>query len=223
MTQEPGHGGDPPPTTPPPGWQPPPSYPAGGPWGQPGGYPVPPPPPRRQWGVGRIVLVTLAGLFLVAGALVVLVFALGPLAEQAPQDAVRDARGRVTEVSTVDKNALRAGDCVNDAALRELELGQDMEARSSTVEVVPCADRHDFEVTAAFTLPDGDYSEASDVRRAVNQGCVRRLRQEWAADRRLLRDKILAFYLPAPHATQDENTICMLQLASGEQMRGTIR
>lgn len=204
-------------------------YPTSGPWGQPGqpgqqgGYPVPPPPPRRQWGAGRIVLVTLAGLFLVAGLLVVLVVGLVSFPEQAPRDAERDARGRVTEASTVDKDALRAGDCVNDAALRDLALGDDMQTRSATVEVVPCAKRHDFEVTAAFTLPDGDYSDPQDLRKAVNQGCVRRLRTEWSQDRRLLRDKILAFYLPAPHATQDENTICMLQLASGEQMRGTIR
>lgn len=203
-------------------------YPTSGPWGQPGlggpgGYPVPPPPPRRSWGTGRIVLVTLAGLLLVGGLLVVLVIGLVSFPEQAVQDADRDARGRVTEASTVDKDALRPGDCVNDAALRDLALGEDMEAQGATVEVVPCVTRHDFEVTAAFTLADGDYSAPQDLRKAVNQGCVRRLRQEWAQDRRLLRDKILAFYLPPPLATQEVNTVCMLQLASGEQMKGTIR
>ena len=203
-------------------------YPTSGPWGQPGpgqpgGYPVPPPPPRRPWGTGRVVLVTLAGMLLVGGLLVVLVVGLVPFPEQAVQDADRDARGRVTEASTVDKDALRPGDCVNDAALRDLALGDDMETRSATVDVVPCGRRHDFEVTAAFTLPDGDYSEPEDLRKAVNQGCVRRLKQEWSQDRGLLRDKILAFYLPPPLATQEVNTVCMLQLASGEQMRGPIR
>ena len=198
-------------------------YPVSGPWGEPGGHPVPPPPPRGPWGAGRIVLVTLAGLFLVAGLLVVLVVGLVPFPGQPPQDAVRDARGRVTEASTVDNDALRAGDCVNDAALRDLALDDDMRTRSTTVEVVPCAGRHDFEVTAAFRLPDRDYSETQDLRTAVNQGCVRRLRQEWSQDRRLLRDNILALYLPPPLATQEVNTVCMLQLASGEQMKGMIR
>ncbi len=201
-------------------------YPPSGPWdqpGQPGGHPAPPPPPRRQWGTGRIVLVTLAGLFLVGGILVVLVVGLVSLPAQEVRDADRDARGRITEASTVDKDALRPGDCVNDAALRDLALGQDMETVSATVDVVPCATLHDFEVTAAFTLPEGDYSDAQDLRTAVNQGCVRRLRKEWAEDRRLLRDKILAFYLPPPLATQEVNTVCMLQLASGEQMKGLIR
>ena len=123
---------------------------------------------------------TLAGLFLVGGILVVLVVGLVSLPAQEVQDADRDARGRVTEASTVDKDALRPGDCVNDAALRDLALGQDMETVSATVDVVPCATLHDFEVTAAFTLPEGDYSDAQDLRRAVNQGCVRRLRQDWA-------------------------------------------
>ena len=227
MTQGSGHGGgeQPPHGTPASsGWlPPPPQYPPPGPWGQPGGYRVPPPPPPRGWGAGRIVLVTLAGMLVLAGILVALVVVLVPLAEQAPQDAQRDARGRVTEASRIDKDALRPGDCVNDEALRELGLGEDMQTMTSTVDVVPCTRRHDFEVTAAFTLPDRDYSGAGELRKAVNRGCVRRLRQEWSADRRLLRDKILAFYLPPPRATQDDHTVCMLQLASGEQMRGSIR
>ena len=113
---------------------------------------------------------TLAGLFLVGGILVVLVVGLVSVPEQAPQDAERDARGRITEATTVDKDALRAGDCVNDAALRDLALGEDMETQGSTVEVVPCARRHDFEVTAAFTLPDGDYSEPQDLRTGGQPG-----------------------------------------------------
>jgi hypothetical protein len=215
MTQDPGHGEQRPPG--PPAYPPPPPG-----WGPPPGYPVPP-PPRKTWGAARIVLVTLAGLLLVVGLLVAAVAVLGPLVEEAPQDAERDGDGRIVARATVSKNALRTGDCVNDAALRDLELGGDLQTQSGSVEVVPCDQRHDFEVTAAFTVPEGDYSEAEALRKAVHQGCVRRLREEWAADRKLLRDKILAYYLPAAWATQEDNAVCMLQLASAEQMRGPIR
>lgn len=168
-------------------------------------------------------MVTLAGLLLVVGLLVAAVVVLVPPVEEAPRDAERDGTGRIVERATVSKNALRTGDCVNDAALRDLEPGGDLQTQSGTVEVVPCEQRHDFEVTAAFTVPDGDYSEAEALRKAVHRGCVRRLREEWAADRNLLRDKILAYYLPAAWATQEDNAVCMLQLASAEQMRGPIR
>ena len=226
MTQNPGQGDQPPPGPPaqPPSYPPPsfPPPPPPGSWGPAPGYPVPPPPPRQQWGVGRIVLVTLAAVLLLVGVLVVAVAVLGPLSGE-PEDAERDESGRIVEKATVHKNALRPGDCVNDEALRELELGEDLQTISATVEVVPCRQRHDFEVTAAFTVPDADYSESGSLRRAVHQGCVQRLRQEWAGDRRLLRDKILAYYLPATWAAQDDHAVCMLQLASTEQMRGSIR
>jgi hypothetical protein len=169
------------------------------------------------------VLVTLAALVLVAGGLVVLVAVVAPLDGPVPEDAERDARGRVVERATVHKNSLRPGDCVNDEALRELEPGGDLQTMSATVEVVPCGRRHDFEVTASFTVPDRDYSEGDALRRTVHQGCVRRLRQDWAEDRTLLRDKVLAYYLPATWATQEDHAICMLQLASADQMRGSIR
>ena len=216
MTQHPGSG-EPPPTGPP-------AYASAPPpgWG-PLGYPVPPPPPRKQWSVGRVVLVTLAGVLLTAGLLVAAVLVLGPLVDQAPQDAERDADGRVVERATVSKDALRPGDCVNDAALLDLEPGGNLQTQSDTVEVVPCRVRHDFEVTAAFTVPEADYSGDDALRRAVHEGCVRRLRDEWSQDRELLRDKILAYYLPPRFATQDDQAVCMLQLASAEQMRGSIR
>lgn len=227
MTQNPGYGDQQPPGPPaePPSYPPPsfPPPPPPGSWGPAPGYPVPPPPPRKQWGVGRVVLVTLAAVLLLVGLVVVAVAVLGPLGGQSPEDAERDESGRIVEKATVHKNALRPGDCVNDEALRELELGDDLQTMSATVEVVPCGQRHDFEVTAAFTVPDADYSETGSLRRAVHQGCVQRLRQEWAGDRRLLRDKILAYYLPATWAAQDDHAVCMLQLASNEQMRGSIR
>jgi hypothetical protein len=167
-------------------------------------------------------VVVLAGMVLVVGVVVALVVAVVPLLE-APEDARRDDTGRILEQATVSKNALRPGDCVNDAALRDLALGDDLQATSSTVDVVPCGERHDFEVTAAFTVPDRDYSEDDALRKVVHQGCVQRLREEWSEDRELLRDKILAYYLPAARATQQDNAVCMLQLASEEQMRGPIR
>ena len=214
MTHSPGPGDPQHPPYPPP----PP-----GSWGTAPGYPVPPPPPRRQWGLGRIVLVTIAGLLLLVWISVVAVVALRPLVGPVPEDPERDRSGQIVRKATVHKNSLRAGDCVNDEALRELELGDDLQTVASTVEVVPCGQRHDFEVTAAFTVPDGDYSEGDALRRAVNRGCVQRLRQDWAEDRKLLRDKILAYYLPATWAPQDDHAVCMLQLASSEQMRGSIR
>jgi hypothetical protein len=203
MTQHPGYGEQPPPG--------PPAYP-------------PPPPPRKPWGAGRIVLVTSAGLVLVVGLLVAAVVVLGQYAGQTHQDAERDDQGRIVARATVSKNALRQGDCVNDAPLRDLELGGgDLQTQGDTVEAVPCGHRHDFEVTASFTVPDRDYSEDGALRREVHQGCVRRLRHDWAQDRRLLRDKVLAYYLPATWATQEDHAVCMLQLASAEQMRGSIR
>ena len=150
-----------------------------------------------------------------------LVLALGPLV-QAPAEVERDSQGRVTRTATVDKDDLRAGDCVNDTELLELEPGGGLDNRATTTEVVPCADVHDFEVSATFTLPDTNYAEAADLHRAANRECVRQLRRTWAGDGQLLRDKLLAYYLP-PVTGPQEQVVCLLQLASGERMRGSIR
>jgi len=225
MTHLPGPGDGQPQPTPPhqptAQWQPAPYPPPA--WGTPGpGYPVPP-PPRPRWGAGRIVLVTLAGLLLLCGALLALVLAVAPLAVETTPPVERDAQGRILEATDVAKDDLRPRDCVNDRALVELEPGGDLQTFGPNVRAVPCAQPHDFEVYAAFTLPEGEYDDAGAVQQAADRQCFRRLRQEWSQDRRLVRDKLVAYYLPPATGPRDSKVVCMLQLASGEPMVGTIR
>ncbi len=222
MTHDPGPGGQPPApyqrTPAPPGYPP---Y-GGSPYGPPPGYP-PPPPPRKGWSTTRILLVTLTAVLLVGGALVALAMTLVPLTGQPVDRAERDANGRIVRADTVDKDDLRAGDCVNDAALRDLAPGKDLQTFGPTVDVMPCGGLHDFEVFAAFPLPDGDYAEADAVQDVADRQCLRRLRRDWYDDRTLLRDKTVAYYMPPQLAPRRGNVVCMLQLMSGEQMRGSIR
>ena len=123
----------------------------------------------------------------------------------------------------VDKDDLHPGDCINDPALRRLEPGGELDRTGDFVEVVPCAGWHDFEVSGSFYLPDEGYADSKAVRRAAQQGCFRKIRQDWAEDRRLLRDKMLAFYMPAPSAPRRDKVVCLLQLASGDRMDAPIR
>lgn len=221
MTHYPGPGGEQPPPYPPAQQPPRAPYDGWSPFGPAPGYP-PPPPPRRGWSTTRVVLVTLGGVLLLFGLLVAVVLTFVPLPGQ-PADVRRDEHGRVVRADTVDKDELRTGDCVNDAALRDLAPGSDIDTIGPTVDVLPCRRPHDFEVFAAFPLPDGDYSEADSVRTVANRQCIQRLQRDWFADRALLRDKTVAYYMPQQPAPHRGNIVCMLQLVSGDQMRGTIR
>lgn len=87
------------------------------------------------------------------------------VSENLPRPAeTRDAgSGEIVGGGKTDVFTLRVGDCLSDAKLSDTV---------SDVPTVPCADAHDSEVYADFTLPEGDYpADASDL---ADQGCYDR-------------------------------------------------
>ena len=186
---------------------------------------TPPPPVQTGWSTVRVVTLSVFGALLLMGALGAGLFALGPegagvLFDDSPR---RDPAGEVVDPGMVDKDDLRPGDCINDHALRRLEPGGELDASSDFVEVVPCGGWHDFEVTASFFLPGQEYDDQKAVQRDAQRGCFQRIREGWAGDRRLLRDKMLAFYMPLHDTPRRDKVVCLLQLASGDRMTGRIR
>ena len=185
------------------------------------------PPTSDGWSTARVVALAFGGAVVLLALLGVAVFAsLGPamsgvlLGDGPPR---RDADGQVVEPALVEKDDLQSGDCLDDHALLRLEPGGELDAPSDFAEVVPCRGSHDFEVSGTFLLPEKEYADQKALQRAAQRGCFRQSRRDWAEDRRLLRDKMLAFYMPPFDDARQDRVVCLLQLASGERMTGSIR
>jgi len=142
-----GQGGYPPPPHQPPGGYPPPPPPGGGypppppplpyqgaPYGQPQGQPYPPPPKKSKKGL--IIGLSILGLVVLIGIVVVIVGIF----------ALKD--------STVATD-MKVGDCISDIPT---------DARVLTLPTIECAQPHGGEVYAVLNMPDGDYpgTEAID-------------------------------------------------------------
>jgi len=214
--------GDGPPSQPPAAW--PPKYDSQV-WPLPPAARYEPPPPVRRRGPGKIAALVI-GLWLgIPAVLTILVYAMGPSMKAAFESAPpeRDDAGRVQDAGVLDKDDLRVGDCLNDSELADVEVGTDTDTTRSRVDVVPCSQPHDFEVAASFPLVPSEFVDDTAVMAAVERACMKRIQREWSEDRRLLRDKILAFYVPRLETRLHDNVVCMMQPASGMQMTSSIR
>lgn len=81
-------------------------------------------------------------------------------------DADRDSSGQVTGGGSVSTRQLRPGDCVNDVKESDNVL---------SLPAVPCAQSHQGEVFAAFTIPGASWPGDGQVSTAAEQGCWDRL------------------------------------------------
>ena len=119
----------------------------------------------RNYGTGKaIAALVLGGVWLlVIAALTVTGFV---QAIKDGVDAERDEGGRVTERSEIDLRNLRVGDCFDDPNLKDVTT--DDATESSSAEVVPCSDEHQFEAYHAFELTSDDYPGEERVLRIAD-------------------------------------------------------
>ncbi len=127
----------------------------------------------RNYGTGKaIAALVLGGVWLlVIAALTVTGFV---QAIKDGVDAERDEGGRVTERSEIDLRNLRVGDCFDDPNLKDVTT--DDATESSSAEVVPCREEHQFEAYHAFELTSDDYPGEERVLRHCGPAMLRRLR-----------------------------------------------
>lgn len=102
--------------------------------------------------------VVISCLALVAAAAAVVAAILG--------GAERDESGAVTEAGSVGTDELRTGDCL---------IQTPAEGSVGDVRVVPCAEQHEGEVFAVFTLPEGDWPGDEVLFAAADEGCGSRI------------------------------------------------
>jgi hypothetical protein len=81
-------------------------------------------------------------------------------------EADRDSSGQVTGSGSVSTEKLRPGDCVNDLKDSDNVL---------SLPAVPCAQPHEGEVFATFTIPGATWPGDSQVQAAAERGCSDRL------------------------------------------------
>lgn len=74
----------------------------------------------------------------------------------------RDESGQVLQATVLDAFDLQVGDCFNDAGTDEVR----------SVEVVPCASGHDFEVYHQFELEGGSFPGDDVIEQAWVEGCL---------------------------------------------------
>lgn len=80
----------------------------------------------------------------------------------------RDEDGSATSSGTVLTTALRVGDCFNSKA----EVPETEVVMVGTVDLVPCAESHDWEAFHGFELEDGRWPGDAEVARLAEGGCV---------------------------------------------------
>jgi hypothetical protein len=83
----------------------------------------------------------------------------------APFGTQRDASGHLTRGGDVTIDGLRVGDCGTKA----------LSGLTRTVHVVPCRQRHVFEVMATFEMRGDSYPGDNAVKRLAEGGCIKRL------------------------------------------------
>lgn len=99
-------------------------------------------------GVGRLIVIAACALFVVACG-------------DGDDATVRDANGNVIEGGAVSVFSLNVGDCFADLPTGEV----------STVDAVPCADDHLYEIYHEFDIDLPAY-DAAGVQTAANDGCL---------------------------------------------------
>ena len=120
-----------------------------------------------------------------------------------PSDApVRDDEGRIVEPNEqTDAFALVVGDCLDDATA---------EGAVTTVPTVPCAEPHDSEVYAAFTLNESAYPGERGLQGKAQVLCLPAF-EEFVGEPYLDSRLDFAFYYPteASWAAGDREVLCV--------------
>lgn len=148
----------------------------------------------KPWAIAGLLL---SALWVLGVALVVLISAL--------TGVDRGGDGRITEPSSISVFDIRVGDC-----LERVES----DAETSSLDAVPCADRHRGEAISVLSLPDGDYPGDEAVFAAGNRRCSRALAEQVPDARR---QGIEDFYLYPTQTSweeQDDREIVCIALSS---------
>lgn len=117
----------------------------------------------------------------------------------------RDADGRLTEPASISVFDVQVGDCLESV---------EPDAETTSLDGVPCADRHVGEAISRFSLPEGAYPGDEAVFAAGDERCGQVLREQV---RPAERDGVEPFYLFPTETSweaQDDREIVCIVLSS---------
>jgi hypothetical protein len=106
----------------------------------------------------------IAGLWLVAGVVAVILGVFNDLT----QDADRDSTGQVTQRDEISTSKVRVGDCLDDPGMFGIRGEAD---RGEPISAVPCDQPHQFEAYFTFELDGDRYPGEERARDLASRGC----------------------------------------------------
>lgn len=121
--------------------------------------------PERNFGTGKAITgiaIGVCGLIIMFGLFALIT------SMRTGTNVDRDQDGSVTSSGTVLTTALRVGDCFNS----KTEVPESEVVVVGTVELIPCAESHDWEAFHGFELEDGSWPGDTEVARLAEGGCV---------------------------------------------------
>lgn len=118
----------------------------------------------------------------------------------------RDSGGRVTEPTAISVFDVRPGDC-----LESIEA----DAETSTVDAVPCSERHMAEALSSFSLPEGDYPGDDAVFAAGDQRCPQALAERVRPAERAGVEEFYLYPTQRSWEQQDDRKIVCIALSNG--------
>ena len=139
--------------------------------------------------------------------------ACGAGARPALSDAsTRDDFGRVVQAGQVGVLRLQPGDCF-------AASGDQIES----VIAVPCANDHDAEVVAVFSMVDSAWPGATEVEAVARDGCLERFESATGFPYDASIAKLTAYAPTHISWSDDRSVICVALSADGSMVRGGLR